>query len=46
MMTLVLAIASAALFSVDRRINKKEETELLFKGEVTKDEFMKVMGWE
>ena len=45
-MTLALAIMRSALVCVDKMINKKEDTELLFKGEVTKEEFMKVMGWE
>lgn len=44
-MTVLLAVLFGAMVCVDKEINKKEETELLFKGEVTKDEFYKVMGW-
>ena len=45
-MTTLLAILFGALVCVDKKINKKEDVELLFKKEVTKDEFYKVMGWE
>ena len=44
-MTLLLAIMSAALICVDKKVNKKENMEILFKQELTRDEFYKVMGW-
>ena len=45
-MLLAMAALFCALVGVDKQINTKEEQELLFKGELTKDEFFKVMGWE
>lgn len=45
-MTLALVVIGAALVCVDKIINPKEQTELLFKSEMTVEEFFKVKGWE